>query len=286
LRHAQFAAEHFPAVLRWDPGTHYPNGQVSDAAGLFDLVIGGAAWLVAGGPPGDHAVAVAAAFAPVAIGGAILLVLYWLSAQTLGREPGIVACALFTLYPGSSLSRTEIGFADHHGAELLLSLWTVAALIRHLNQASSRNQIPWWRPALWAPLPLAVFVFTWKGAPAHLLATGLAIYVYATFLIARGLDLTAAACALFRYGTGLLIIVAVVAFAWPNAVLVSHLMPAIFGAAILLMLGPAAYLIVLHRFLHTTYPAPVIAGFGGLGLILAGGTVAFAHPDTPWFLSQ
>jgi len=64
LRHASFAAKHFPELQRWDVGTHYPNGQRSDAAGLFDLSIAAFAIAIAGGVPDEGALFRAAAWLP------------------------------------------------------------------------------------------------------------------------------------------------------------------------------------------------------------------------------
>src|SRR4051812_13282143 len=62
LRHASYAAGHFPHLQPWDPGI-YPAGQPKRYAGLFDVVIGGAALIAGGGHPDDRLLSQTAAWA-------------------------------------------------------------------------------------------------------------------------------------------------------------------------------------------------------------------------------
>ncbi len=203
LRHAETAARHFPHLQRWDASTAYPFGERSNGVGLFDLALGGVARIVGLGEATRADLLRVAAWTPVVLGAAVLLLLYALARTVLGRPGALLACAILTLYPGHLLGRTLLGFADHHVAEVLLALATLLGLGACLAGQRRPDAPPAWRPALLASLPLAAFQFTWSGAPLYLGIAGLSLAAVACADLARGEPLRPFALACWRYGLGL-----------------------------------------------------------------------------------
>ena len=176
VRHAKFSADHFPLVHRWDVGTHYPTGLRAGYAGLYDVAIAAGSFLVTAVRPSDESVEMAAVLLPPLLGVAALFVLYRLTREFFNRPVSLAVCALYTLYPGRSLTYTLLGFSDHHSAELVLSLLSVWGLVLAVKRERGSEKHRWVWHLLYAA-PLAVFLFTWAGAPLHLVTLGFAIAI-------------------------------------------------------------------------------------------------------------
>ena len=242
LRHSRFAAQHFPNLQRWDIGTHYPNGLFCDAVSLYNLAIGGASCIIGGGQPTDALVERVSAWTPPVLAAASVVALYLLARTAVGRLAALVACAVFMLYPGSSLHRTLLGFPDHHCAEILLGLlavWGVARCLRSSGDDPSVRSL--WRPAVLHAAPLAVFCFTWAGAPIYLLITALALWAVATAEVLHRAGAPATAVAAFRYGCGLYAIVAGAGWLWPQLVMAPGHFPLLLRSCVIIAVAPALF---------------------------------------------
>jgi asparagine N-glycosylation enzyme membrane subunit Stt3 len=234
LRHAQYAAKYFPELQRWDVGTHFPNGQRSDAAGLFDLAIASAAIVISEGTPSEEDVFRAAAWLPPLLLLLSFPALYGYLRHSLGRHWALLACAIFLLSPGLSLSRTTLGFADHHAAEILLGLLSAGGLAHALAARPLASFARRWWYAACAALPMALFAFTWVGAPIFVMLIGITAFLATTLEIARGNRSIEMGRASFRYAIALLSWLSLAAVCWPMLVMepsVFPLLPA--GCAIL-----------------------------------------------------
>ncbi len=279
LRHARFAARHFPRLQRWDVGAPYPNGERALHAGLFDLAIGGAARVAAGGAePSDALVERVAAFAPPILSALVFLALYRLGRLSGGRAIGLGACAVLLCFPGSFLSRTFVGFADHHVAEALLLVLATAGLVRCLARAEEPDPPPWWRPAALHALPLSAVLFTWYGGPIHVLLFGTALLVVATATVAHARDPRPLAAAAFRFGTGAALTALPLGLAVPDLVLG----PPHFRWAIAALLGIALffplYLALTRKAVARKAPPALVAA---AGLVLVGLSVFAAVRAIP-----
>jgi len=169
LRHAHAAVGDFPRLERQDQGTHYPQGALNDAVGLFDLAIAATARILHGADATRDEVAAVAAWFPPALGVATVALLWALARRVAPPPVPLLASLLFFLYPGESLGRTALGFADHHAAESLLTVAAVLGAVRLLQRDRHERALPWWRPAVLSALPMAALAVTWRGAPLVLL---------------------------------------------------------------------------------------------------------------------
>ena len=273
LRHARYATAHFPHLQAWDPGV-YPNGQPRRYAGLFDVSIAGAALVAGAGHPSEQRVAQVAAFTPAVLGALSVGALFWLGAATLGDAAGLLALLLLTLYPGTFIHRSLLGAVDHHVAEVLLALLTalgLAGAVRRGYAGAARPGPPWrrWLPDLRGAAPLALFFFTWFGAPIYLVLIAGVFFVIGTLLVARGDDVVPLARAAGRYGTGLLALSLLVRVAAPGLVMEEHTFKQAMLATALFAVGLPGYLLALRRI------APPAAGRArSIAVALAGGLLA------------
>jgi len=285
LRHAGYAAKHFPELQRWDVGTHYPHGQRADAAGLFDLTLAAFAMAIAGGAPDEQALLRAAAWLPPLLLLLAFPALYAYARHWLEARWALLACAAFLLSPGLSLSRTMLGFADHHVAEILLALLSAAGLARALASSPKAGSLGRWRTAAVGALPMALFAFTWVGAPIFLLTLCAAALIACLLEIARGRrprELGGACC---RYASALLAWLVSAASCWPMLVREPRIFP-------LLVVGCAAMALAS---LGLTRAAgawidrgrkPSVVAIGALGsATLGGAALLLAYPPARELLS-
>ena len=288
LRHARYAAAHFPHLQAWDPGI-YPDGQPRRYAGLFDVAIAAGALVAGAGHPSEALLARAAAFMPAVLGTVAVGALFWLGALTLGRLGGLVALALLTLYPGTFVHRSLLGAVDHHVAEVVLAIFTGVGLSRSLRAtraaaapASASSPPPsassgWrgWLPDFAAAAPLAIFFFTWFGAPIYLVLVAVTYLGVGTVALARGDDTARIARAAFRYGSALLILLLAVRVVAPELVMEARYFKEALLATALFAAGLPAYFATLRAVARrSTSASPRRAGATTIVAVL--GVVALA----------
>ncbi|HEY3273272.1 MAG TPA: oligosaccharyl transferase, archaeosortase A system-associated [Methanocella sp.] len=127
--------EHFPDRVMFDPFTHFPFGSSIHFGPLFTLMIAGASLLVGLGSPSSQLVDTVGAYTPVILAALCALPVYFMGKRLFGRNAGILAVATLALIPGQFLGRSMLGFTDHHIAEVLFSVTTVAFLVYALDIA-------------------------------------------------------------------------------------------------------------------------------------------------------
>lgn len=279
LRHTQFAAEHFPSIQRWDVGTHYPLGERSPHAGLFNQVLAALALLVGGGQPGEKTLLGVMAWAPVLLHVVATLLLFGLARRLLGLGPAVMAVWIFVLFPGLELPRTFLGFADHHAAEVALLVATAWGLAASLEYHAAGP-----RPAATTPLlrirralaearfalPLLIFQITWSGAPLVIALVALSLCLVAAVDVLRDFDASASARTARDFGAVLVIGTSAIALLSPETIMIRELLlPIVAGSAGLALVGALALWLL---------PRAAATGRGrraALGVLLALGGVCF-----------
>src|SRR3569833_797443 len=115
--------------------------------------------------------------------------------------------------------------------------------------------------------PLAVFFFTWFGAPIYVVLVAAAFFVVGTLLLARGDDVVPLARAAWRYGAGVLVLSLLFGLVAPGLVMeVRTFKQALFATA-LFAAGLPAYLLALRRL--TSRGRSVAVALGGMVAMLA-----------------
>ena len=137
LRVMEQLAQQFPHRLTVDP---YAGGEFLKVPPLFDYLVAGLAWLLAGGQPTDSLVATSAAWAPPLLATVVVLLVHAVTRAAAGPTAGLLAAALVALLPGHFLDRTLLGYADHHALEACVSLLIVTVIARSLVHPTK-----WWR---------------------------------------------------------------------------------------------------------------------------------------------
>ncbi|MCK4580212.1 MAG: oligosaccharyl transferase, archaeosortase A system-associated [Dehalococcoidia bacterium] len=184
----------FPHLTSFDPYTHYPYGNSHLFRPLTDLLVASTAQIAGLGSPSQHTVDTIGAYLPPVLGTLLIIPVYFIGKELFNRWVGLLSAALLAILPGEFLSRSLLGFTDHHVAESLFSTVAILFLILAIKAASSGGlsfksvaQRDW--PALARPLAytllagvsLGLYLVAWRGA--LMLIFIISLYVVIQFVI-------------------------------------------------------------------------------------------------------
>lgn len=153
LRHVQYARQHWPHTLAFDPYTNFPEGNAPGAFGTaYDLAVATIAKFT------PLSAELALFYAPVALAVATLAVVYLLATQLYTPTAALLTATVFALQPGIYLQRTLAGMSDHHAAEALLMAVSLLLVVAMLQAHSRRRAVGY---ALAAAVATTVYLWTW-----------------------------------------------------------------------------------------------------------------------------
>ncbi|AKH97999.1 oligosaccharyl transferase, archaeosortase A system-associated [Halanaeroarchaeum sulfurireducens] len=142
LRQITYTVQNYPATSPFDIWTNFPLGTHAGHFGtLFDQLIATAALVVGLGDPSTQQIATVTAFAPVILGALVALPTYLIGARLGGRITGLLAAAVLALLPGTILSRSLVGTADHNIAEPLFMSLAIFALLVAIGVAQREKPV-------------------------------------------------------------------------------------------------------------------------------------------------
>ena len=130
---------HFPDRLFFDAYTYFPYGTHLHFAPLFDHLIIFATWLIGLGSPTRELMEAVGAYYPAVLGALVVFPVYIIGREICNKYAGLVAAGVIAVMPGSFLSRSIIGFTDHHIGEALFS--TVAIMFLVLAVKRGRDEL-------------------------------------------------------------------------------------------------------------------------------------------------
>src|SRR3569833_2754854 len=128
--------------------------------------------------------------------------------------------------------------------------------------------------------PLAVFFFTWFGAPIYVVLVAAAVFVVGTLRLARGDDGVPLARAAWRYGAGVLVVSRLFGLGAPGLVMEVHTFKQALFATALFAAGLPAYLLAMRRLTRRGRSGAVALGgmVAMLALLAIAGRVGAAQP--------
>ena len=114
LRNVEAILHNFPNMLWFDAYTHYPNGTGQVFAPLFDMLLATIIWILGLGNPSQDLINNVCAYYPAVLGALVVIPTYFAAKFVFDRRVGLLAAFLVAISPGQMLSRSMIGFNDHH----------------------------------------------------------------------------------------------------------------------------------------------------------------------------
>ena len=181
----ELTLQNFPHRIFFDVFTHHPYGTPVPFAPLFDISISYIIWIIGLGDPyntlGENGIKTIFAFYPAILGALTVIPVYFIGKYLWNKNAGIVSALVIAVLPGQFLSRSLLGFVDHHIMEVLLSTVVLALFIYVLSKIDS-NKINFKcikedysllkKPLFYSSLlgvTLGAFYLSWSGAPLFIL---------------------------------------------------------------------------------------------------------------------
>ena len=121
MRTLNLLLNNYPKRAFYNPMTNYPGGSYIHFGPLFDQMMAVPALILGLGHPSSQLVNTIGAYFPAVLGALTVVPVYYIGKYLGGRKTGILASILIAFAPGQFLSRSMIGFTDHHVAEALFS---------------------------------------------------------------------------------------------------------------------------------------------------------------------
>lgn len=167
----------FPHRIFFDAYTLYPYGNLLHLAPLFSQTIAFFA-LIAGfvtnswnpaiaGMPSQSVIDTVGAFFPAIMGALIVFPVYVIGRELIDEKAGLIGAFLITILPGQFLSRSLLGFTDHHVAEVFFLTLTMMFFVIAIKKAENITLDHWLNKdwdALKTPLIYSLFAGISFGA--------------------------------------------------------------------------------------------------------------------------
>ena len=131
--------ENYPHRMFFNPMTNYPNGSYIHFGPLFDQMMAITSLILGMGHPSSQLVNTIGAYFPAVLGALTVIPVYYIGKYLGGHKTGILAAILIAFAPGQFLSRSMIGFTDHHVAESLFSTLFMMFFMLALISAKEKN---------------------------------------------------------------------------------------------------------------------------------------------------
>ncbi|MCZ7401420.1 MAG: oligosaccharyl transferase, archaeosortase A system-associated [Candidatus Methanoperedens sp.] len=149
----------FPHRIFFDAFTRYPYGSQLSWGPLFDQMIAFfslvAGFVSSGGMPAQTTVDTIGAFFPAVLGALVVFPVFFIGRELIDNKAGLIGAFLIAILPGQFLSRSVLGFTDHHVAEVFFTTLMMMFFIMAIKK-SENITFDHWLNRDWAALKIPV----------------------------------------------------------------------------------------------------------------------------------
>jgi len=159
--------------MYFDPMTYFPHGTPLHFGPFVSWAITVFSYIFGLGHPSNHLVEVVGAILPAVLGALLVFPVYFIGRELFGKSCGLISALIIAVLPGQVLSRTTLGFTDHHAAEILFSSLTMMFLLLALGSGKSmsfsavqRNWSAFKKPLIYSVLAgvsLGLYIDAWSS---------------------------------------------------------------------------------------------------------------------------
>ena len=282
MRLVENTLHNFPHRIYFDALSQYPHGTIIPFAPLFDYSLAVIIWLIGLGNPyatlGEHGIEVIGAWFPAVLGALTVIPVYFIGKELLGRNAGILSAALIAILPGQFLSRSLLGFTDHHVAETLFSTIAMLFLILAIKSAKE-NEITFYsvsdkdwgslkKPliySLFGGIFLGCYYLAWNGAPLFIFV--LLIYAVVQHIIDHVRGKSTDYLCIVGIPAFLVSLVMIIPALHPGSLTRFHVISLVLGMIVFGVLGAISFLMNYKKIDTYGYPI-VILVLGVLSFVL------------------
>ncbi|MFZ3383185.1 MAG: oligosaccharyl transferase, archaeosortase A system-associated [Candidatus Methanoperedens sp.] len=188
MRLVENTIQFFPHRIFFDAFTLYPLGNSIHWGPLFDQAIAFlalvAGLILNGGMPSQSTIDTVGAFFPAVIGALIVFPVYFIGKELLDNKAGLLGAFLIAILPGQFLSRSLLGFTDHHVAEVFFTTLMMAFFIMAIKRSENMT-FDHWINKDWAVLrsPIAYSILAGISFGAYLLFWTYGVFFAVVFSI-------------------------------------------------------------------------------------------------------
>ncbi len=187
----------FPHRIFYDAFTQYPFGSQLSWGPLFDQLIAFFSLFIGfitnnwnhAGTPVQSVIDTVGAFFPAIIGALIVFPVYIIGREVMDKKAGLIAAFIITILPGQLLSRSVLGFTDHHVAEAFYTTLVMMFFIIAIRKAENIT-FDHWINKDWATLkiPIAYSILAGISFGAYLLTWTYGVFfavVFGIFIVVQ-----------------------------------------------------------------------------------------------------
>ncbi|MCL2549659.1 MAG: oligosaccharyl transferase, archaeosortase A system-associated [Methanimicrococcus sp.] len=192
-RNIDYLLHNYPHMMWFDPATTYPYGTSQAFAPLFDIMTATVIkflQIITGNETEQFAMTIFA-YWPCFLAALCVIAVYFAAKKIFDSRPiGLFSAFLLAVAPGQFLSRSIIGFSDHHVAEVLFSTLTIFFLVATLLKAKDKiityeelfkGKLSGFKPilpyAILTGATMAAYTLVWEGALLFAFIIGIFITV-------------------------------------------------------------------------------------------------------------
>ncbi len=139
MRIVEYILHNYPHTLTYDAFTQFPYGRLQHYGPLYDQAIAFVSFVFGLGNPDMHLAGTVGAYFPPVLGALVVIPVYFIGKHLHNRGTGLLAALIIATLPGQFLSRSLLGFVDHHVAETLFSTATILFFMLAFRSARKQN---------------------------------------------------------------------------------------------------------------------------------------------------
>ncbi|MCD4843199.1 MAG: oligosaccharyl transferase, archaeosortase A system-associated [Methanosarcinales archaeon] len=121
MRLVENMIDNFPNKIWFDPFTRYSSGQLLHFGPLWTYMIATTSLILGGGSPSLELTRTVGAYFPAIFGSLLIFPVYFIGKEVFDRRVGLLCAFIVAVMPGQILSRSVLGFTDHHVGEVFFS---------------------------------------------------------------------------------------------------------------------------------------------------------------------
>ncbi len=141
MRLVEHAIAIFPKIHNgfYDAFTLFPTGDTVGWGPLFSLIIAffSVIFSVLTNYPLSESIGIVGAFTPAIFGSLLVFPVYFIGKELSGYKAGLIGAFLIVILPGQLLSRSVLGFTDHHIVEVFFTTFMMLFLIIAFKRAEN-----------------------------------------------------------------------------------------------------------------------------------------------------